>query len=70
MKHIPYGETRIVKKFCLLPIELDGKIYWFRTIYLKEMWTAYGYDDEWWSPISLSNREEYLKYKTSKGENK
>lgn len=68
-KHIPYGETRIVKRFCLLPRKIYGKIYWMQNIYIKEIWTTYGYDDEWWEPISLSDEDEYTEYRKSINKN-
>ncbi len=54
------GDTRVVKYFALLPVEIDDEMRWLESVEIKQKFTAYyhGMDDGWslsWQNVKFLN---------------
>lgn len=54
------GERRIIKRFALLPIEIDNEYVWLEEVYIEQ---SYSRNREKWINWSYSTKEEYIQYR-------
>ena len=55
-------DTRIVKRFAILPILAHDKIAWLETVYIVQEYST-NYADDGWHNDRFSTKEDYLTYK-------
>ena len=59
------SDGRIIKKFALLPIEINREVRWLETVYIFQTY----YDGVYligWKSLSFVTKEEYENYKKEK----
>lgn len=65
---IKVGTKRVVKRFAFFPMDLNGIIYWFKTIYIIQIRIAgyggflgeFGHPDMWVND-EITTKDQYLK---------
>lgn len=56
-------ETRIIKKFLLLPRKIGTERKWLKTVYIIQAHKIFGYDGDMWFDVRWSTKEEYEIFK-------
>ena len=60
------GSTRIIKRFAMLPIEVNKENRWLEWCYIKQEYYVPCYCGEsYWKPIKFVAEEDYEHYKES-----
>jgi hypothetical protein len=60
-KRIYLGDTRIIKKFLILPVTMEYEVRWLETVYIEELYCIDGWSDNKWS--TKEKYEDYIKQK-------
>lgn len=59
------GNSRIKKKFAILPIRIDCEVRWLEVVYVyQKKERIYGYD--YWCDIEFSTKQAYIEKKLKK----
>lgn len=57
--------SRIKKKFAILPIRINSEVRWLETVYVYQERDCF---DRWWYDIEYSTKQKYLKRKAEEKE--
>ena len=58
-------ETRIIKRFLLLPRKIGTETKWLKTVYIIQAHKIFGYDGDMWFDVCFVGQGTYEHYKTT-----